>query len=50
MFFHLKTRDDLLNQDSINSVVDFSTKPSKLVRNNTVKINGTNYTVNYVYS
>lgn len=46
----LKTRDDLLNQDSINSVVDFSTKPSKLVRNNTVKINGTNYTVNYVYS
>lgn len=46
----LKSRDDLLNQDAINNVVDFSTKPSKLVTNNTVKINGTNYTVSYVYS
>ncbi len=46
----LKSRDDLLKQDAINDVIDFSSKPSQLAVNSTVKINGTNYTINYVYN
>lgn len=46
----LKSRDDLLMEEAVNDVTEFSTAPTVPTLNQTVNINNNEYTVNNVYN
>ena len=45
----LKSRDDLLDENAINKVTDFSVNPTAPAVNGTIEINNVNYTITKIY-